>query len=114
VRPLLSPGDIRELPVDDQLMFVTGYKPMRVKKVRYYSDPTFTKRLLPAPDQSAYLNVPAKPRIEWLHERPKGEQFPFPQVVTGMPSEDRKPGDPDDDVDRDVPDDRLQAEGEYQ
>ena len=29
VRPLLSPGDIRELPVDDQLMFVTGYKPMR-------------------------------------------------------------------------------------
>jgi type IV secretion system protein VirD4 len=27
-------GRRRELPVDDQLMFVTGYKPMRVKKVR--------------------------------------------------------------------------------
>ena len=72
VRPLLSPGDIRELPVDDQLLFVTGYKPMRVKKVRYYSDATFMKRVLPAPDQSLYVNVPAKPKIDWLRERPKG------------------------------------------
>ena len=75
VRPLLSPGDIRELPVDDQLIFVTGFKPMRVKKARYYSDPTFMKRLLAAPDQSAYLNVPAKPKIDWLHERAKGTQI---------------------------------------
>lgn len=72
VRPLLSPGDIRELPVDDQLLFVTGYKPMRVKKVRYYSDATFMKRVLPPPDQSVYLNVPSRPKIDWLRERPKG------------------------------------------
>jgi type IV secretion system protein VirD4 len=114
VRPLLSPGDIRELSVDDQLMFVTGYKPMRVKKVRYYSDPTFTKRLLPAPDQSAYLNVPAKPKIDWLHERPKGQQLMLPgSGNNGLLSDGRSPAVPDDEVDREVPDERPRSEGEY-
>jgi type IV secretion system protein VirD4 len=78
VRPLLSPGDVRELSVDDQLMFVTGYKPMRVKKVRYYSDSTFAKRLLQTPDQSAHLNIPRRSKMEWLHERPKGPELPPP------------------------------------
>ena len=66
------------MPVDDQLLFVTGYKPMRVKKVRYFNDPTFMKRILPAPDQSLFLNVPAKPKIDWLRERPKGPQLALP------------------------------------
>ena len=114
VRPLLSPGDIRELSVDDQFMFVTGYKPMRVKKVRYYSDPTFTKRLLPAPDQSAYLNVPAKPKIDWLHERPKGQQLTLPVTGNnGLVSDGRSPAVPDDEVDREVPDERPHSGGEY-
>ena len=40
---------MRELPVDDQLIFVTGYRPMRVKKLRYYVQPTFVKgRAAPA------------------------------------------------------------------
>jgi type IV secretion system protein VirD4 len=113
VRPLLSPGDIRELPVDDQLMFVTGYKPMRVKKVRYYSDPMFMKRVLPAPDQSAYLNVPANPKIDWLHERPKGAQLTLPGN-DGSASAGRPPLGSDDEVDREVLDDqRPQSESEY-
>ena len=54
---------------------------------------------------------PAKPRIEWLHERPKGEQFPLPQIVTNACRSDRPAGEPDDDVDRDVPDDRPACGG---
>jgi type IV secretion system protein VirD4 len=84
VRPLLSPGDIRELPMDDQLLFVTGYKPMRVKKVRYYSDVNFMKRVLPAPDQSVCLNLPAAHRIGWQGERPKGTQLPLPPQDYGL------------------------------
>jgi type IV secretion system protein VirD4 len=72
VRPLLSPGDIRELPVDDQLIFVTGFKPMRTRKARYYTDAAFLKRVFAPPDQSLHLNVPGQPRIEWLRERAKG------------------------------------------
>jgi type IV secretion system protein VirD4 len=78
VRPLLSLGDIRELPVDDQLVFVTGYKPMRTRKLRYFADRTFMARVLPAPDQSLQLNGPGKPPIDWLRERAKGPPLPAP------------------------------------
>jgi type IV secretion system protein VirD4 len=68
----LSLGDIRELPVDDQLVFVTGYKPMRTRKLRYFADRTFIARVLPVPDQSLQLNGSGKPPIDWLRERAKG------------------------------------------
>jgi type IV secretion system protein VirD4 len=83
VRPLLSPGDVRELPVDDELIFVTGYKPMRVKKARYYTDAAFLKRVLPAPDQSQRLNLPDRLQIDWLHERAKGPELPLPREPKG-------------------------------
>jgi type IV secretion system protein VirD4 len=79
VRPLLSPGDVRELSVEDELIFVTGYKPMRVKKARYYADPLFMKRVLPPPDQSQRLNLPDRPQIDWLRERAKGPELPLPK-----------------------------------
>jgi type IV secretion system protein VirD4 len=74
VRPLLSPGDIRELPGDEQLVFVTGHKPMRTKKLRYFADLQLRKRLLPPPDQTASLDVPILLKNEWKGERPKGAQ----------------------------------------
>jgi type IV secretion system protein VirD4 len=77
VRPLLSPGDVRELSVEDQLVFVTGFRPMRTRKVRYYTDAAFMKRVLPPPDQSKGLNLPARPKIEWLRERAKGAALPL-------------------------------------
>jgi type IV secretory pathway TraG/TraD family ATPase VirD4 len=43
-------------------MFMTGYKPMRVKKVRYYNDPTFHETGSASAGPIAYLNVPAKPQ----------------------------------------------------
>lgn len=78
VRPLLSPGEVRELPVDDQLVFVTGFKPMRTRKVRYYSDAGFMKRILPPPDPSQGINLPGQPQIDWLRERAKGPELPLP------------------------------------
>jgi len=82
--------------------------------VRYYSDPTFTKRLLPAPDQSAFLNVPTKPKIDWLHERPKGTQLTLPGTGNNaVVSDGRSSAVPDDEVDREVPDERPHSGGEY-
>jgi type IV secretion system protein VirD4 len=78
VRPLLSPGEVRELPVDDQLIFVTGYRPMRVKKLRYYTDALLKKRLLTPPSQTERVNVPPQAKIQWLHERAKGPPKPLP------------------------------------
>jgi type IV secretion system protein VirD4 len=79
VRPLLSPGDVRELPVEDELIFVTGFKPMRVKKARYYADPLFMKRVISPPSQSQRLNLPDRPSLEWLRERAKGPELPLPR-----------------------------------
>ena len=65
-RPLLLPGDVRELPYDTQLVFVTGHPPLRCKKVRHFGDPLFRKRLLPPPVQkSGMIDLPQRPPNVW-------------------------------------------------
>jgi type IV secretion system protein VirD4 len=48
-RPLLTPGEVMQLPSTDALVLASGCAPLRVKKARYYTDPQFQARLLPAP-----------------------------------------------------------------
>ena len=72
VRPLLQPGDVRELPSDEQLLFVTGHKPFRTKKLRYYEQPMLQRRLLPPPDQSKHLDIPGNFINPWHGEKAKG------------------------------------------
>jgi type IV secretion system protein VirD4 len=47
-RPLLLPGDVRQLGRGEQLIFVSGTKPLRTKKLRFDQEPVFAQRLLPA------------------------------------------------------------------
>jgi type IV secretion system protein VirD4 len=62
-RPLLTPGEVMQLPASDELVLVSGLPPIRAKKLRYYEDRNFSSRLLPAPALSggAYGDAP-KPR----------------------------------------------------
>jgi type IV secretion system protein VirD4 len=39
-RPLLTPGEVMQLPVDDELVLVSGVPPIRAKKAKYFADPT--------------------------------------------------------------------------
>ena len=48
-RPLLTAGEIMQLPTDDELVLVSGCPPIRAKKVRYYKDKRFLERILPPP-----------------------------------------------------------------
>jgi len=48
-RPLLTQGEVMQLDPDDELVLVSGMAPIRAKKLRYYTDPQFTVRLLPPP-----------------------------------------------------------------
>ncbi len=66
VRPLLQPGDVREFSTDQELIFVTGCKPIKCSKLRYYADPRFTSRLLSPPNQGQKLDLPGKPVLAWL------------------------------------------------
>jgi type IV secretion system protein VirD4 len=49
-RPLLTPGEVMQLPPREEIVMVAGTPPIRAKKVRYYEDRRFTERVLPSPD----------------------------------------------------------------
>jgi len=48
-RPLLTPGEVMQLPQDDELILVSGCNPIRAKKARYFLDQEFLGRILPPP-----------------------------------------------------------------
>jgi type IV secretion system protein VirD4 len=69
-RPLLTPGEVMQLPPDDELVLVSGVPPIRAKKARYFEDPRLTERVLapsatsqqggaPSVDDWSLLPVPA-------------------------------------------------------
>ncbi|MBN9072450.1 MAG: conjugal transfer protein TraG [Rhizobiales bacterium] len=59
-RQLLTPGEIMQLPPDDEIVMVAGTPPIRAKKARYYTDPRLMERILPPPDP-ARVAVSARP-----------------------------------------------------
>ncbi|WP_428674758.1 conjugal transfer protein TraG [Reyranella sp.] len=48
-RPLLTPGEVMQLPPDDELVLVSGCHPLRAKKARYFEDRQLQARILPPP-----------------------------------------------------------------
>src|SRR5258707_14935432 len=52
-RPLLTPGEVMQLPPTDELVLVSGCPPVRAKKARYYEDPQLKSRVLPPPALTA-------------------------------------------------------------
>ena len=46
-RQLLTPGEIMQLPPDDEIVMIAGVPPIRAKKVRYFEDRRLSERLLP-------------------------------------------------------------------
>jgi type IV secretion system protein VirD4 len=77
-RPLLMPGDVRQLKADEELIFVTGGKPIKAKKLRYDEEPIFRMRLLPAPPIER-----AKPiNTDWTGVRAQGRVRPAERAPT--------------------------------
>ncbi|WIW50305.1 conjugal transfer protein TraG (plasmid) [Bradyrhizobium sp. 62B] len=48
-RPLLTPGEVMQLPPSDEIVMVAGTPPIRARKVRYYEDERFAERVLAPP-----------------------------------------------------------------
>ena len=48
-RPLLTPGEVMQLPPADEIVMVAGTPPIRAKKARYFEDKRLTERVLPPP-----------------------------------------------------------------
>ena len=51
-RPLLTPGEVMQLPADDEVVLMSGCAPIRAKKARYYEDPELKARILQPPTLS--------------------------------------------------------------
>ena len=58
-RPLLTPGEVMQLPPTDELVLVSGVPPIRTKKARYFEDPRLTERILEPPGTSRQGSVPS-------------------------------------------------------
>lgn len=43
----MTPGEITQLPATDEIVMVSGVPPVRAKKLRYYKDGNFTRRVIP-------------------------------------------------------------------
>ncbi|WP_456304235.1 conjugal transfer protein TraG [Acetobacter lovaniensis] len=63
-RPLLTPGEVMQLPPTDELLLVAGVAPVRAKKARYYEDARFMERVLPPP-ATGTKRPSAPPSDDW-------------------------------------------------
>ncbi|MBK3661068.1 conjugal transfer protein TraG [Bradyrhizobium diazoefficiens] len=51
-RPLLTPGEMMQLPPSDEIVMMSGLHPIRAKKARYYEDGRFQERIMAPPTLS--------------------------------------------------------------
>ena len=68
-RPLLTPGEVMQMPADDALVMVGSTPPVRATKLRYYEDRNFVSRVGGIPIE------PAPEELSWadhLRAAPKG------------------------------------------
>ncbi|HEX2581794.1 MAG TPA: conjugal transfer protein TraG [Dongiaceae bacterium] len=66
-RPLLTSGEVMQLPASDELVLVSGLPPIRAKKLRYFQDENFIARVLPTPilKSDGYEDRPASRPDDW-------------------------------------------------
>jgi type IV secretion system protein VirD4 len=57
-RPLLTPGEVMQLPPDDELILMSGCHPIRAKKARYFEDRQLQARIVTPPSSSGASRVP--------------------------------------------------------
>jgi type IV secretion system protein VirD4 len=64
-RPLLTPGEVMQLPPEDELMLVSGVPPIRAKKAKYFEDPRLVERVLPPHEPDTFGRETGIPPDDW-------------------------------------------------
>jgi type IV secretion system protein VirD4 len=70
-RALLTPGEVMQLPPDDELVLVSSLPPIRAKKLKYFQDRNFTSRILPVPvlgGGGQYSDCPPPRPNDWSNQ----------------------------------------------
>ena len=98
-RPLLTPGEVMQLPPTDELVLISGLPPIRAMKLRYFEDRNFRARVLPAPGlgEGPYADRPEARTDDWSGlraapaPRPDAPAAPAEESRGGLQQE-RHPG----------------------
>ncbi|HEV2593812.1 MAG TPA: conjugal transfer protein TraG [Sphingomicrobium sp.] len=66
-RPLLTPGEVMQLPPAEELVLIAGMPPIRAQKIRYFEDRQFISRLCPPPvlASGGYADRPRSRAHQW-------------------------------------------------
>jgi type IV secretion system protein VirD4 len=83
-RPLLTPGEVMQLPPDDELVLVSGCSPIRAKKARYFEDERFRERVLPPATPGGAAGLQDRRNDDW-----SGLRLPSASVIE--PNEMNRP-----------------------
>ena len=116
-RPLLTPGEVMQLPPADELVLVSGLAPIRAKKLRHYEDGNFTTRISDVPElgDGVFRDRP-KPRPNDWGGQVRGEHGDLASAIDGelgVPNDEgglgqqRHPGLPDSELVRKTPPDHV-------
>ncbi|OHB26248.1 MAG: conjugal transfer protein TraG [Phenylobacterium sp. RIFCSPHIGHO2_01_FULL_69_31] len=87
-RPLLLPQELTQLAADDLIVLKAGARPVRGRKLRYYAERAFQRRLLPAPGVSP---APATPGPSEPDSRLEPDALTLEALVPGLASEGLEP-----------------------
>jgi type IV secretion system protein VirD4 len=92
-RPLLTPGEVMQLPHGEAIVLVSGVPPIRAQKLRYFEDTNFTKRLVSPPALSlhGYRDAPPKTTHDWaghVHETDSRLEKPWFDLIQGDEGDD--------------------------
>lgn len=69
-RPLLTPGEMMQLPPREEIVLVSGSPPVRAEKARYFADPQFNARVGTPPDLEALKTKDRVPSDDWSGRDP--------------------------------------------
>lgn len=128
-RPLLTAGEVMQLPPADEIVMVAGTPPIRAKKARYFEDRRFQERIAPPPalaklatgkpDDWSAMPLPSRPQPDPValqdgtaDEDPTGsERRRQPELTTARTVEKKAPIDNEFDLDGadDADDDTARA-----
>ena len=81
-RPLLTPGEVMQLPPADEIVMVAGIPPIRAKKARYFTDKRFTERILPPP---TIVSLPPQRDDGWSNRMAATPSGPIPMAAQASP-----------------------------
>ena len=71
-RPLLTPGEMMQLPSTDEIVLISGAPPIQAQKARYYEDRQLNARILAPPILSDIVPVRSQPvaKDDWSGRSP--------------------------------------------